>query len=170
VYATEDKTNEPGAHLNGYKLGVKENGVPLVNGYNKIIFTILFFLLTTTISGFAAPKQEYLLGYVVSVDRDARQFVLRIDNRPDTPENHPDTSNRQVTVVLDENSRRPFLPNCVNPGELVRAWGNSSADPSIFKATDIRGTRGWGQDRSGVRKRLGRGRHHWGRPATGRDS
>jgi len=145
-------------------------------GYNMFIALAAIFLYSWFSSATSAMTMDYFIGHVISVDRQSNRFVLRIDQNADEPFDRAShavsgqidlaTGNKdmpeEIPVHLVEEGDRSFLPGCVRPGELVRVWGKySHGEESVFQAVDVRGTRGWVKDRSGVRSRLGRG-HRFG--------
>ena len=126
--------------------------------------SLIAFLALSLI--FFIPKAmaiDYLIGHVVSLDRENREFVLRVANNPELPRMDDQGAKIKeygtlITVILTKASIRPFLPGSVQEGELVRVWGAYDEENStVFRSVDIRGTRGWSTDMTGVRRRLGKG-------------
>jgi hypothetical protein len=144
-------------------------------GQGKILFclSVIFFLSALFI--FPGPSRlfasDYILGQVVSVDRQKGEFVLRVkqpvalekdknssENRDDDMVQEQDKSTLITVQLSDTDGRQPFLPGAVRPGEFVRIWGSFiDTERHEFQAVDVRGTRNWSTDRSGVRSRLERG-------------
>lgn len=144
--------------------------------------SLLFFktLIAPALIGFfvwacaipAACAADLLLGRVVSVDLEKGEFSVTVVPSPASeeetalpesaampaPPEHGATEAEVVTVVVSADKSRLFIPGCVQPGEIVRIWGDFSAgSKKTFMADDIRGTRGRRMDSSGVRSRLNRG-------------
>lgn len=144
------------------------------SGYNLFIALAAIFLYSGFFSAIPAIAMDYLFGHVISVDQKNNRFVLQIDQVADeafhceasipSQQNNLSAADkdepRLITVIVSEEAEIAFLPGCVRDGELVRVWGkNVGGKESAFQAVDVRGTRGWRKDKSGVRSRLGRGRH-----------
>lgn len=142
-------------------------------GYTLFIALAAIFLYSGFFSATFAIAMDYLLGHVISVDQQNNRFVLQIDQDVDEPfHGEASIASQQynvsavekeepqlISVIVSEEAEMEFLPGCVRDGELVRVWGkNVGGEESDFQAVDVRGTRGWMKDKSGVRSRLGRGR------------
>ena len=121
---------------------------------------LLIILICLTFSG-EASAMEALWGRVMSVDRQARQMVVRA--RPMAAGHVGDDKGgavepgRELTVRFANTE----LPQCVAEGTVVRLWGAyTNTNPVVFEARYIRGAgqRFWGYDPTGVRQRLGMGR------------
>jgi hypothetical protein len=104
----------------------------------------LFLLLLLLLPGLLTvgnARAEMISGTVRSVDPAAGSFILA------TPEG------REILVRVSTP-----LPRRIESGRQVRVWGDYT-DGSTFSATDLRGMgRHHGQDPTGVRARLHKGR------------
>lgn len=114
---------------------------------------ILLSSLTGLLASEAFCEEKTLFGRVLSVNRDRGE--LRLETMSGG------TQEEEITIAYDRDSSPPSLL----PGDIVRIWGNfSESDPRHFTATHV----GFGQvhnngfhtgeDPTGVRSRIGRGR------------
>ncbi len=144
------------------------------HGCEKIIvdhmcFRFKFLLLQTCLASVIflnlvadGIAMDFVMGRVLAVDRSLQQFVLSPLDPSDLKRSQLDVElegkkNLAYVVRLAETSELSFLPPCVKEGELIRVWGVYHPEQNIFEAVDICGIRGWNKDKSGVRKRLGKG-------------
>ena len=110
-----------------------------------IVATCLFALAAQT-----APAMEALLGEVVSIDAENRQMVVSVDQGDEAD------GTRRVVVSYDRQS----LPSFVQPGAVVRLWGEYvGGNNSEFRLQSLRNGEGLhhGHDPTGVRSRLKHG-------------
>jgi hypothetical protein len=110
---------------------------------------IFILILLSFFRPLGASAEEVLMGTVVSVDPGKGMFVLRPLGNDDAAED----------IIVTLSAKCPNLE--IVPGATLRVWGELDAgSDGRFLATDIaRGDpRGPFSDRTGVRKRLMRGR------------
>lgn len=117
-----------------------------------LIFSLCLFILAVQ----SADAMDALLGEVDAIDAENRRMVVFVDQSGDTG------GTRKVVVSYD----RQKLPGFVQPGALVRLWGEyMSENGSEFRMQSLRnGETLNGKDPTGVRSRLkqGHGRHGMG--------
>jgi hypothetical protein len=123
-------------------------------------FGLVLLALIIDLSPSPASADGWLMGRVVSLDEDSRQFVMRVGEGAggEAP------GGRDVTVVLEPGE--PF-PRDFVPGRPVRVWVKADAASDAATGTVQRvvaqritmmGQHRRGTDRTGVRSRLNAGR------------
>ncbi len=112
-----------------------------------------------------AMAQDVLVGRVVSVDRDAGEFVMAIGKSDEEiPEKIIVKKAASKTKEYDHDRTALFLPECVQPGNIVRIWGEKSInDSTVFHANFVRGSGLGRHDTSGIRARINRLGRQFGR-------
>ena len=56
------------------------------------------------------------------------------------------------------------LPKSLLPGNVIRIWGGINTETGVLNATNVQvpGQTGYGQDRTGVRRRIGKSHGQYG--------
>ncbi len=113
--------------------------------------TILFILILAMANGLVshASAEDLFVGRVLSVDRETGKLSV---------ESMDDGKEIEVTIPADR------LPKSLLPGNVVRIWGGTNAETGVLNATNVQvsGQTGYGQDRTGVRRRIGKSHGQYG--------
>ena len=123
--------------------------------------SILFFLILAAANGLVshASAEDLFVGRVLSVDRDTGKLSVELMDEGDNPDSRENgRKNVEVTIPPDR------LPKSLLPGNVIRVWGGYSQETGALNATHMQamGHAGYGQDRTGVRRRIGKSRGQYG--------
>ncbi len=113
-------------------------------------------LIATGGPAFTVSAEDLFLGRVHSVDRDAGKLSVELMDDG----NSPDGKDR----VLHVNIPVDRYPASLLPGSVVRIWGGVNPETGMLDATQMQvpGKTGYGQDQTGVRRRLGKSHGQYG--------
>ncbi|MCF8129567.1 MAG: hypothetical protein K9N10_13725 [Deltaproteobacteria bacterium] len=127
--------------------------------------TVLYFLILTVVNGafFTASAEELFLGRVLSVDSERGKLsVVLIESESDT-DTHGEKS-------IDVSIPKDRLPKRLLPGNIIRIWGGLNRETGSLNATSLQasGQSNYGKDATGVRRRIGKSRSHFGGQGGGK--
>ena len=122
---------------------------------------ILFFLILATANGLVSPAsaEDLFVGRVLSVDRETGKLSVELMDDGENPSDRKNGGKSiEVTIPADR------LPKSLLPGNVIRVWGGYSQETGALNATHMQalGQTGYGQDRTGVRRRIGKSRGQYG--------
>ena len=122
---------------------------------------ILFFLILATANGLVSPAsaEDLFVGRVLSVDRETGKLSVELMDDGENPSDRKNGGKSiEVTIPADR------LPKSLLPGNVIRVWGGYSQETGALNATHMQalGHAGYGQDRTGVRRRIGKSRGQYG--------
>ena len=127
---------------------------------------ILFFLILAAVNGlvFDASAEDLFLGRVLSVDRQTGELSVALMDGGEHPESENAGKSIAVTIPADR------LPKNLLPGNVIRIWGAMSRETGTLNATQLHalGNSGYGNDPTGVRRRLGKSRGQYGGRGEGK--
>ena len=106
-----------------------------------------------------SKAEEPFLCRVIAVDRERGKLsVLLLSDENDADKSLKDKETVDVTIPKEQ------LPNALQPGHVVRIWGGMTPGARVISATSIQGsgTRRYGRDPTGVRRRIGKSRAQFG--------
>ena len=128
---------------------------------------ILFFLILAAVNGlvFDASAEDLFLGRVLSVDRETGKLSVALMDGEEHPENS-ENAGKSIVVTIPADR----LPKNLLPGNVIRIWGAMSRETGALNATQLHalGNRGYGNDPTGVRRRLGKSRGQYGGRGEGK--
>jgi len=103
----------------------------------------------------ASNAEEVYLGRILEVDRDAGRLTVMLVEGGDGK-----TGEQPIQVTLP---KKP-LPGSLAPGDVVRVWGNLPVGTQTLDASRLilSGQGARGKDPTGVRRRIGKSRGHYG--------
>jgi len=122
---------------------------------------ILFFLILATANGLVSPAsaEDLFVGRVLSVDRETGKLSVELMDDGENPSDRKNGGKSiEVTIPADR------LPKSLLPGNVIRVWGKYSQETGALNATHMQalGQTGYGQDQTGVRRRIGKSRGQYG--------
>lgn len=122
------------------------------------ILPLLIMTIVTAMSTTSDAEQLYL-GRVIAVDRGAGRLSVAIIDDGDADKADAASENSvHVTIPAER------LPGQLSPGSIVRIWGNLSAKTLTLEASRLilTGQAHGTKDPTGVRRRIGKSRGHYG--------
>lgn len=123
--------------------------------------SVLFLLILVLVSGLntVSEAEEPFLCRVLSVDREGGKLsVLLMGDENDADGSVKEEKRVDVTIPKEQ------LPKDLQPGHVVRIWGGMKSETGVIRATSLQGsgTRRYAKDPTGVRRRIGKSRTHFG--------
>ncbi len=113
--------------------------------------TLLFILILAIANGLVsqASAEDLFVGRVLAVDRETGKLSV---------ESMDDGKEIEVSMPADR------LPKSLLPGNVIRVWGGINTETGVLNATNVQvsGQPGYGQDRTGVRRRIGKSHGQYG--------
>lgn len=102
-------------------------------------------------NGLVSPAwgEDLFLGRVVALDRETGKVLIEFMDSGKQAE---------VTVPADR------LPKSLLPGNVIRVWGGLNPETGELSASglEVLGQRGYGRDKTGVRRRIGKSHGQYG--------
>ncbi|MBC8419032.1 MAG: OB-fold nucleic acid binding domain-containing protein [Desulfobacterales bacterium] len=112
---------------------------------------ILFFLILAAANGLFSPvsAEDLFAGRVLSVDRETGKLTVEIMD-----------DGKTMDVIIPSE----LLPKSLLPGNVIRVWGEINQETGALDVTNMQalGQTGYGQDQTGVRRRIGKSSGQYG--------
>ena len=110
-------------------------------------------------TGAISDAEELYLGRVLAVDRESGRLSVALMDEGNTAQAGA-VSEDSVHVIIP----RDRLSEQLSPGSIVRIWGNMSGNTLTLEASRLilTGRENRNEDPTGVRRRIGKSRSHYG--------
>jgi len=122
---------------------------------------ILFFLILAVANILISPAsaEDLFVARILSVDKEAGILSVEIMDDGDKP-HMKNIAGKSIEVAIPAGRQ----PKSLLPGNVIRIWGEMNQKTGELDATHLHtlGHTGYGQDRTGVRRRIGRSRGQYG--------